>query len=253
MPRKKKLVEMAATGKTEEAELEECLDSDLLVETCRRNDSFTLVAGSETWSLPKAGLCRESNGNTKSRLRLPGHHATAVPLFIQWFFTRRYQEKDFRTSLISVDDSLEFSEEDNHQTMPWPLKAAILSWYLSDALDAPEFSNYAITRVYEALSRSSGTAEVRPEIFSPRREMLVRAALGRSSLKRFIEDITVRNWGDTATVNHSNEEGWHELLKKYPRFQKALNKATMLPLEKRREKAMQLSLYLVKEDLVKEE
>ncbi|KAH8637037.1 hypothetical protein IG631_08872 [Alternaria alternata] len=78
-------------------------------------------------------------------------------LFIQWLYTRKYQEKEglawsFDTCLTLLSAPLEIDVAPRLR-VDWPIKAAIASWELGATLHAKNFQNYAIKRLFEAFSR----------------------------------------------------------------------------------------------------
>ena len=87
----------------------------------------------------------------------PEHPLEVFDLFIQWLYTRKYQEKEglawsFDKCPTLLSSSLEI-DVTPYFRVDWPVKAAIASWELGVTLRAKGFQNYAIKRLFEAFSR----------------------------------------------------------------------------------------------------
>jgi len=178
----------------------------------------------------------------------------AFELFIQWIYTRIYVEKTSTVvafgSTTSDDISLTCaSTSKGNGRMAWSIKAAILAWDMGRYLGCSEFQNYAMGRLFAAFSRSilpslSLTANV--FAFAQGQQHKESAGGGPASeLRTFFEDIIVRNWGDANIVYHGDQGKWSEMLSQSATFRNKFLVGTMQPLEKRREKVMELKSYLV--------
>ncbi|CAN9089270.1 unnamed protein product [Alternaria alternata] len=127
----------------------------------------------------------------------------------------------------------------------WPVKAAIASWELGVTLRAKGFQNYAIKRLFEAFSRPLSqplTPALLAYVFERHQESF---AEGSSQLQLLLQDVVVRNWGDTAIIDHTAQELWSFFLGLCPSFREDFVSATKHSLEKRQEEELDFAKYLI--------
>lgn len=129
--------------------------------------------------------------------------------------------------------------------MDWAIKAAVLCWELGASLGAKNFQNYAVERLFEALSRP---------LSQPLTVFLLLHTYevdneddwhSMSPLQRLIQDVIVRNWGDDTIVQHRDQEIWADTLEASHYFRRGFIEATSKTLEKRRERKLSLKDYLI--------
>jgi hypothetical protein len=134
------------------------------------------------------------------------------------------------------------------ELMLWSIKAAMFAWDMGWFLQAPRFQNYAMCRLFEVFSRTSPRAIVGPEILEFMcMDAPVNRWKGRMIPCEFLEDVAVRNWGDTTLVDHENK-AWSRIMGFSEGFRDKLTRGTGIPLNQRRQNPMLLSIYMVKEE-----
>jgi hypothetical protein len=174
----------------------------------------------------------------------------AFELFIQWLYTRKYEEENVQVSefpsLAASDSNLSLNTDTQLSgTLDWSIKAAVLTWTLGRDLGAEKFQDYAMTRLFAAFSRHQ-VQPITPWLLASVRDEFAKNVGGDpNQLHRFAEDITVRNWGDNQIVNRGNRAGWSDMLKECASFRDKFMEAILQPLEKRRERKMNLGDYLI--------
>ncbi|KAI4669713.1 uncharacterized protein J4E88_009996 [Alternaria novae-zelandiae] len=183
------------------------------------------------------------------------HDPAIFDLFVQWLYTRKYQEKEELVESLASRKSLASplpNSEDVSWIIPpdgvmdWAVKAAILCWELGASLRAKGFQNYAMERLFEALS-SPFLHPLMANLILHTYEVENEGTLhGTSPLQRLIQDVIVRNWGDDDVVDHVAGEAWSNLLKTCPYFRKVFISATKQSLEERRKHQMSLENYLIR-------
>jgi len=178
------------------------------------------------------------------------HNPAKFDLFVQWLYTRKYQEKEglveFPTSPAAVEYDSECLLFVSDGMVDWAVKAAILCWKLGASLGAKGFQNYAMERLFEALSRPLPrplTVNLILHTYDIENE---EAFHGTSPLQRLIQDVIVRNWGDGEIVEHAAGETWSDLLEACPYFRKVFIEATSQSLEGRRKQQISLQNYLIR-------
>jgi hypothetical protein len=70
---------------------------------------------------------------------------------------------------------------------------------------------------------------------------------GCETLRRFLDDLAIRNWGDTSLVDHTKHEWLEEIWYRNEYLEKFV-RAMGTTLEKRREQPMILERYFISED-----
>lgn len=181
------------------------------------------------------------------------HEPATFDLFVQWLYTRKYQEKEgLAESLVTweLPASLESVTPQDLRlvtdgVMDGAVKAAILCWELGASLGAKGFQNYTMERLFEALSRPLAqplTVNAILHTFDVKNEENYH---GKSPLQRLIQDVIARNWGDDAVVQHTDQELWSHVLEFCPYFRSVMIEATRHTLEKRRELGLSLENYLI--------
>jgi hypothetical protein len=177
-----------------------------------------------------------------------GQSAGAFDLFVQWLYTRKYNEKTgqvatFSTAARETNASLAIVERSS-DTIGWTVKAAILAWQMGQHFDCNDFQNYAMERLFAAYSQPH-TRPITGEVF----EYVLRDQIDSFSpidvFEHFFEDIVVRNWGDKLIIDHQDNRSWSKVLQGIKSFRDKFLDATMLSLEKRREHLMELANYMV--------
>lgn len=147
---------------------------------------------------------------------------------------------------LPTERSLNAATDVPERSMSWCVKGAILSGKLALSLSAPRFQNYAMSRQFDAFSRTTPAAtRIGADVY---KFVLEWNGTNRWTMPLFIEDLIVRNWGDSTIIDHGDEAMWATLLFKHERSRRKFLKASMLSLEKRREQPLKLSDYHVKED-----
>ncbi|ORY04962.1 hypothetical protein BCR34DRAFT_633702 [Clohesyomyces aquaticus] len=128
--------------------------------------------------------------------------------------------------------------------MPWCAKAAILAWALGCVLGVPRFQNYAMGRLFHAMSRKPNICVLHPSLFCH-----VRTNIGSPDhkLHKFFEDIVIRNWGDPAVVDH-NDDDWEDIFVENRQLFREFRKACATSLEDRRKIPMELKNYPIDEE-----
>ena len=183
------------------------------------------------------------------------HDPATFDLFVQWLYTRKYQEMEGVVESLALAKSelervtledLDFEPEGIPDgMMSWAAKAAILCWELGASLGAKGFQNYAMERLFEALSRPLAqplTANLILHTYDVENEGTYH---GTSPLQRLIQDVIARNWGDDTIVQHGDQETWSDTLEACHHFRMIFIKAMSKTLEKRREQELSLEDYLV--------
>jgi hypothetical protein len=216
-------------------------------------DDNILISGlyiSEKWYIPRTVLRHASrhlhrqlaDGSTKkwvSEMSL----GPAFELFLQWLYTGQYKElAGYAPKLSSKGQRycLDQQAGSTHDNMAWPVKAAYLACNLASFLEAPRFHNYAMQKLFHAYSAVEAAAKITPN-------MLQRLGLQSAQKNRLLEDLVIRNWGDTAFVDHQ-DDAWSAILQERQLFQSKFVKAMGSPLEERRQKPLELKDYLVEEE-----
>ena len=179
----------------------------------------------------------------------PEHPLEVFDLFIQWLYTRKYQEKEglawsFDKCPTLLSSSLEI-DVTPYFRVDWPVKAAIARWELGVTLRAKGFQNYAIKRLFEAFSRPLSqplTPALLAYVFERHQESF---AEGSSQLQLLLQDVVVRNWGDTAIIDHTAQELWSFFFGLCPSFREDFVSATKHSLEKRQEEELDFAKYLI--------
>ncbi|KAI4605120.1 hypothetical protein J4E83_010856 [Alternaria metachromatica] len=183
------------------------------------------------------------------------HDPATFDLFVQWLYTRRYQEKQGLVVSLAYRSSLGSPKSDSESMdlegwffgmMDWTVKAAILCWQLGASLGAKGFQNYAMERLFEALSRPLLQPLTANLILRTCDVEKVGAVHGTSPLQRLIQDVIVRNWGDDTIVQHGDQEQWSDTLEACHFFRMNFIEATRQSLERRREHQMSLADYLIR-------
>ncbi|CAN9124163.1 unnamed protein product [Alternaria sp. RS040] len=179
----------------------------------------------------------------------PGHPHEVFGLFVQWLYTRRYQEKEglawsFDKCLTLLSAPLEIDLAPELQ-VDWLVKAAIASWKLGATLHAKNFQNYAIKRLFQAFPRPlsrSLTPALFAHIFQLHKESF---AEGSSQLQQVLQDVVIRNWGDATIMDHTDQERWSFFLGLCPSFREDFVSATKHSLEKRQKEELDFAKYLI--------
>ncbi|KAF1850396.1 uncharacterized protein K460DRAFT_390910 [Cucurbitaria berberidis CBS 394.84] len=183
---------------------------------------------------------------TAKELYIPNCSPLEVELFLQWLYFGSYSEESGFAKKLSwnlgelQNTGLEITSASSTNVMVWAVKAAWLSWYLGAHLEAPQFQNYAMTRLFDAYERQDPKATVDFDLWTISNRSLPKVAL-------FFEEMVIRNWGDTSVVDHTREE-WSLLIVKHESFRVKFMKGMAVSLEKRREEPMKLEHYLIEED-----
>lgn len=210
------------------------------------------IYGQQTWTIPYGLLV---NVSTFARniigdsgvLNLPRsiYSPYVEELFFEWLFTGLYHE-DGSTSLVPgspeiVEWGHEFDPTENNgpHTMPCYAKAALYAWNLGNYLEAPEFQNYAMRRLFCAYS----SPHINP--MSPKILNCVEIYPTNYGIKRFFQDYVLRNWGDDSKIHH-DDEVWSTILGNDSEFRKIFLQTTSKPLQERRKEPMNLDDYLIK-------
>ena len=185
------------------------------------------------------------------------HDPETFDLFVQWLYTQKYQEKEGLAESLASGNSLAPAESvsesvtfanlllGTHGRMDWAVKAAILCWDLGASLGAKGFQNYAMERLFEALSRPLSQPLTANLILHASDVKNERAFRGTSPVQRLMQDVIVRNWGDDTIVHHAARNTWSYLLETCPYFRMVFIKATSKTLENRREQELSLEDYLI--------
>ncbi|KAF2654830.1 hypothetical protein K491DRAFT_748567 [Lophiostoma macrostomum CBS 122681] len=258
MSRKRSFEEMTATGVKDEQGLDKCpgrvklLDSVRAETTvlikCPRTDASTVY-----YHLSK-DMLRHSSGFFKEKLREDTITELEMgpvldqifELFLQWLFTRVYEELEASVSPLKITGR---STKDNWDLIPThdgPLmssqaKAAIGVIMLGHCLEAPRFQNHGIRRLYAAFSDPGSANKIHTATF-----YYIRNQFRAESIAPLLEDIVVRNWGDESIVE-KDDLSWADEVRQGPRFRLKFVAAAGQSLEERRMKALQIEDYLVNE------
>jgi hypothetical protein len=161
----------------------------------------------------------------------PEHPLEVFDLFIQWLYTRKYQEKEglawsFDKCPTLLSSSLEI-DVTPYFRVDWPVKAAIVSWELGVTLCAKGFQSYAIKRLFEAFSRTLSqplTPALLAYVFERHQESF---AEGSSQLQLLLQEL------------------WSFFLGLCPSFREDFVSATKHSLEKRQEEELDFAKYLI--------
>ncbi|CAN9232094.1 unnamed protein product [Alternaria alternata] len=120
------------------------------------------------------------------------------------------------------------------KTMDWAVKAAILAWLLGDDLKVAEFQNYAMARLFAALTRPSEKPQLTPALYD---HVFVISDM-TSNLDTAMEHLVVRNWGDASVVDQEDLQLWISRITRLDTFRDRFFKESLLSLDQRREKAL---------------
>jgi hypothetical protein len=220
----------------------------------RNDDTVLIKCGTYSWRLPR-DLLRAESRYLHARLEPPIKILTCefsgsqvFELFLQWLFSRTYQEYDGYALKLDVNSThanstLEQVDENFGDAMVWTMKASMLAWSLGLYLQSPRFQNYAMGRLLFAFSRE--TPQVR--IDTDWLELFYYTPCHGRILWNFLVDMVVRNWGDGAVVDHTDTR-WVEIMATHHPFRQKFLKGVAIALEKRREQPVRLADYLVPED-----
>ena len=173
-----------------------------------------------------------------------------IELFIQWVYTRRYNErmgqvKDFSSYSTTGHDMEPTDASDS--TMAWSAKAGMLAWELGRCLQCAGFQNYAMRRVFAAFSwGQERPLSVWVLHFACDGARAVDSG-EHTRLRDFVVDVVLRSWGDRGVVDHGREEVWLSLFAGCASFQKKFFRASMRTLGERRQTPLLLDRYLVKD------
>ena len=128
--------------------------------------------------------------------------------------------------------------------MDWAVKAAILAWLLAYELSLPGFQNYAMTRLFAALSRRSETPQLTPALCKSVWDLIEESC----EIDRALADMVVRNWGDAAVVDQADLSEWVSVIEdEESGFMEKFVAGTLVSLEKRCEKVLVAEDYFESE------
>ena len=181
-----------------------------------------------------------SEDKAKQDLWVAGSNCLEVlGLLVQWLHTGKYSElrgsvRRFH-SLGGCQDLKMWPDLEPKETMDWAVKAAMLAWLLGYELELREFRNYAITRLFAALSRKSEQPQLTPDLC----KAAWRNTEEPGEIDRALADMVVRNWGDAAVVDQADLSEWVDVIgDEESGFMEKFVGGTLVSLEKRREKVL---------------
>ncbi|RII12591.1 hypothetical protein CUC08_Gglean004708 [Alternaria sp. MG1] len=166
------------------------------------------------------------------------HCLDVLDLFVQWVYTGEYTELSGSVVPLDIANGVQDLKMDvNRQkpkTMDWAVKAAILAWLLGDDLKVAEFQNYAMARLFAALTRPSEKPQLTPALYD---HVFVISDM-TSNLDTAMEHLVVRNWGDASVVDQEDLQLWISRITRLDTFRDRFFKESLLSLDQRREKAL---------------
>ena len=177
----------------------------------------------------------------------PGDYCHAdFDLFLQWLFTKRYEEMDgrMRNGEGRYLDRIR-AITDTEPSVPWRVAAGMGAVTLGIQLEAPKYQNYGMSRLFSAFSSPGLGARLNATLWEASRTTDNKRPI--EPLATFYEDMLLRNCGDKSIVE-GNDAFW--AMKLYDKILRVkFVKAVRESLEERRKQPpLDINKYLVPED-----
>ena len=165
-------------------------------------------------------------------------------LFLLWIHTKHYEELDTTVEALYCDDYPGYNSlasRNDGVVMPWRVKAAIQAIIFATSYRAPKFQNYAMKRLLCAYSRIDPANKVTDSLW------IYIDDTESDVLKKFCQDVVIRNWGDWSMVV-KDDDYLTECLGEDEEFRARFVEAIGTPLAERQALPFKIGDYLVPEE-----